>query len=71
VYDFKPFYLEAISLTRVLAVMTLDGSMEEKAFQIFVEKCLIPQLWSGAVVVMDTAFCDSMRYNNSNEKTNL
>jgi transposase len=33
--------------------MTLDGSMDGKAFSVFVEKCLIPQLWSGAVVVMD------------------
>jgi transposase len=60
VYDFKPFYrgakvtaIGAISLTKVLAVMTLDGSMDGQAFSIFVEKCLIPQLWSGAVVVMD------------------
>jgi transposase len=33
--------------------MTLDGSMDGKAFTVFVEKCLVPQLWSGAVVVMD------------------
>jgi transposase len=42
-----------ISLKKVLAVMTLDGSMNGKAFQVFVEKCLLPQLWEGAVVVMD------------------
>lgn len=33
--------------------MTLDDSMDGKAFQVFVEKCLIPQLWTGPVVVMD------------------
>ncbi|MDZ8056624.1 MAG: IS630 family transposase [Aulosira sp. ZfuCHP01] len=60
VYDFKPFYrgakvtvIGAISLEKVLAVMTLNGSMDGNAFKVFVEKCLIPQLWSDAVVVMD------------------
>lgn len=33
--------------------MTLDGSMGGEAFKVFVEKCLLPQLWPGAVVVMD------------------
>jgi transposase len=40
-------------LKKVLAVMTLNGSMDGKAFKLFVEKCLLPKLWSGAVVVMD------------------
>lgn len=60
VYDFKPFYrgakvtaIGAISLKKVLAVMTLNGSMDGNAFKVFVEQCLLPQLWSGAVVVMD------------------
>ncbi|WP_211176559.1 IS630 family transposase, partial [Brasilonema sp. UFV-L1] len=60
VYDFKPFYrgakvtvIGAISLKQVLAVMTLNGSMDGNAFKVFVEKCLLPQLWEGAVVVMD------------------
>ena len=43
----------AISLKQVLAVMTLNGSMDGKAFQVFVKKCLLTQLWEGAVVVMD------------------
>lgn len=43
----------AISCHQVVALMTLDGSMDGKAFTVFVEKCLVPQLWSGAVVVMD------------------
>ncbi|MHC5740245.1 IS630 family transposase [Nostoc sp.] len=60
VYDKKPFYrgskvtvIGAISLKKVLAVMTLNGSMGGNAFEVFIEKCLLPQLWPGAVVVMD------------------
>ncbi len=60
VYDFKPFYrgakitvIGAISLKQVFAVMTLNGSMDGNAFKVEVEKCLLPQLWDGAVVVMD------------------
>jgi transposase len=60
IYDFKPFspgekvtVIDAITWQKVLAVMTLDGSMNEAAFQVFIEKCLLPQLWTGAVVVMD------------------
>jgi hypothetical protein len=33
--------------------MTMDNSMDSQAFEVFVKKCLVPQLWSGAVVVMD------------------
>lgn len=60
VYDYQPFYrgskvtvIGAISTKQVLAVMTLNGSMDGNAFQVFITKCLLPQLWSGAVVVMD------------------
>jgi transposase len=60
VYDLKPFYrglkvtaIGAISIKKVLALMTMDNSMDGKAFEVFIEKCLVPQLWSGAVVVMD------------------
>jgi len=60
VYDLKPFYrgakvtvIGAISLKQVLAVMTMNGSMDGDAFGVFIEKFLVPQLWSGAVVVMD------------------
>lgn len=60
VYDLKPFYrgakvtvIGAVSLKQVLTVMTLNGSMDGKAFEVFVKQCLVPQLWSGAVVVMD------------------
>jgi putative transposase len=60
VYDLKPFYrgakvtvIGAASLKQVLAVMTLNGSMDGNAFEVFIKECLVPQLWSGAVVVMD------------------
>ncbi len=60
VYDLKPFYrgakvtvIGAISLKQVLAVMTLNGSMDGNAFEVFIQQCLVPQLWSGATVVMD------------------
>ncbi len=60
VYDFQAFYrgekvtvIGAISCQKVLAVMTLNGSMNGAAFKVFIEKCLLPRLWTGAVVVMD------------------
>jgi transposase len=60
VYDLKPFYrgakvtvIGAISLTKVVALMTLNGSMDGRAFEVFIERLLVPQLWAGAVVVMD------------------
>jgi putative transposase len=58
-YAVKPFYHEkkvtvigAISLNRVVALMTMDNSMDGKAFEVFIEQCLVPQLWT-TVVVMD------------------
>ncbi len=60
VYDLKPFYrgakitvIGAVSLKEVLAVMTLNGSMDGNAFEVFIKECLVPNLWPGAVVVMD------------------
>jgi transposase len=60
VYDLKPFYrgskvtaIGAISIKKVVALMTMDDSMDGKAFEVFIEKFLVPQLWSGAVVIMD------------------
>ncbi len=59
-YDQKPFYrgakitvIGAISLKKVVALMTMNNSMDSKAFDVFIEKFLAPQLWTGAVVVMD------------------
>jgi transposase len=31
----------------------MDNSIDGKAFEVFIEKCLAPQLWSPAAVVMD------------------
>jgi len=59
-YDFKPYYRGAkvsviggISFKKVLAVMTLNGSMDGNTYKVFIEHFLLPQLWAGAVVVMD------------------
>ena len=43
----------AISINKVVALMTMDDSMDGKAFEVFVKKVLVPELWTGAVVVMD------------------
>jgi len=43
----------AISLKKVVGMMTLNGSIDGKALSIFVEHFLVPNLWKGAVVVMD------------------
>jgi hypothetical protein len=67
-YDFKPGYrgsklpvIGVISLKKVLAVITLNGSMNRKAFQLFIEKCLLPKLWEDAVVVMDNLLAHKMK----------
>lgn len=59
-YDYKPFYrgskvsvIGAITFSKVLAVMTLDDSMDASAFKIYVSRCLVPQQKKGAMVVMD------------------
>ena len=59
-YGVKPFYrgekvtvIGAISLQEVVALMTIDNSMDSKGFEVFIAQCLVPRLWSGAVVVMD------------------
>jgi transposase len=33
--------------------MTLNDSMDPVAFSVFIERCLCPKLWKGAVIVMD------------------
>jgi hypothetical protein len=60
VYDLKPFnragkttVVGATSFKKVIGLMTLNGSMDGKAFSVFVEHFLVPNLWKGAVVVMD------------------
>jgi len=59
-YAVKPFYLSkkvtvigVISLKRVVALIAMDNSMDSQAFEVFIEKCLVPELWSGAVIVRD------------------
>jgi hypothetical protein len=58
IYDLKPFYrgakitvIGAVSLKEVLAVMTLNDSMDGNAFEVFIKECLVPKLWSGEVEV--------------------
>ena len=34
--------------------MTMNDSMDGQAFAVFIEKFLCPQLWAGAVVVMES-----------------
>ena len=48
----KPYYrghkvtvIGAVSLKKVLAVMTMNDSMDGSAFAVFIEKFLCPQLW--------------------------
>ena len=60
VTSLKPFYraakvtaIGAISINKVLALMTMNDSMDGWAFAVFIEKFFCPQLWPGAVVVMD------------------
>jgi putative transposase len=43
----------AVSINKVLALMTMNDSMDGQAFTVFIDKFLGPQLWAGAVVVMD------------------
>ena len=49
----KVTVIGAISIKRVVALMTINNSMDGQAFEVFIEQCLVPQLWSGAVVMMD------------------
>jgi putative transposase len=60
VEDLKPFYrgtkvtlFGAISLKQVVGLMTLSESMGGQAFEVFIQHFLVPNLWDGAVVVMD------------------
>jgi hypothetical protein len=60
VCDLKPFYrgpkitaIGAISIKKLVALMTMNDSMDVKAFEVFIEFFLVAELWVGAVVVMD------------------
>jgi transposase len=68
VYDLKPFYrgvevtvVEAISLKKVVGLMTLNGSIHRRAFEVFSEHFLVPNLWESAVVVMDNLPAHKLR----------
>lgn len=59
-YDIKPFYrgsrvtvVGAISNKKVIAMKTLEKSMNGENFKKFVQEELVPSLWKGAVLVMD------------------
>ena len=43
----------AISMNKVLALMTMNDAMDGQAFAIFIQHFLCPKFWEGAVVVMD------------------
>jgi len=43
----------ALSLEGLIASMTLPGSVDTTAFLAYVSEVLIPQLWQGAIVVLD------------------
>jgi hypothetical protein len=62
-YDLKPFYLAAkvtviaaISLKKVVGLMALNGSMDGKAFSVFVEKFLYHFLKNVIDMVLDFTF---------------
>lgn len=43
----------AIALKGVVTALSYTGGTDGLTFQTFVDKCLVPQLWEGACVVMD------------------
>ncbi|NER04467.1 MAG: transposase [Okeania sp. SIO3C4] len=45
--------LGALSLDGLIASMTVIGSTNKNVFETYVEQILVPQLWPGAVVLMD------------------
>ncbi|MCL2929213.1 MAG: transposase [Trichodesmium sp. MAG_R01] len=45
--------LGALSLDGLIASMTVIGSTNKNVFETYVEQILVPQLWPGAIVLMD------------------
>lgn len=43
----------AMSDEGLIATMTMVGSLDTASFLVFLKKVLLPQLWTGAIVVMD------------------
>lgn len=48
----------ALSLDGLIASMTLSGSVEPAVFLSYVNEVLVPQLWTGAIVVIDNLKVD-------------
>ncbi|MBC1223347.1 IS630 family transposase [Nostoc sp. UCD121] len=60
VYDERPgnkgkniTVIGAMSDEGLIATMTFPGSLNTASFLVFIEQILLPQLWMGAIVVMD------------------
>lgn len=60
VYDERPgnkgkniTLIGAMSDEGLIATMTLPGGLNTASFVVYVEKILLPQLWVGAIIVMD------------------
>jgi len=60
VYDERPgnkgqniTVIGAMSDEGLIATMTFPGSLNTDSFLVFIEQILLPQLWMGAIVVMD------------------
>jgi transposase len=60
VYDDRPgnkgkniTLIGAMTDEGLIATMTFCGSLNSNSFLVFIEKILLPQLWIGAIVVMD------------------
>jgi putative transposase len=47
----KVTVIGAISLKKLVGLMALNGAMDGKAFSVFGEHFLVPNLWDGAVDV--------------------
>jgi transposase len=50
----------AISIKKFVELMTINDSRDGKAFEVFIEKFLVPELGVGAVVVRDNLPADKM-----------
>jgi len=51
----------ALNLDGLVAAMTVPGSTNTEVFLTYVTQILVPQLWEGAIVVMDNRVCSPRR----------
>jgi len=63
VYDDRPgnkgknvTLIGAMSDEGLIATMTFPGSLNTTSFLVFIEQILLPQLWIGAIVVINISF---------------